>query len=74
MGKQYYVYILASKRNGTLHVGITDDLLRRVLEHKSDDIDGFTSRYGVHTLVHYETAVDPASAIAREKRFKKWKR
>ncbi|MEE8373173.1 MAG: GIY-YIG nuclease family protein [Dehalococcoidia bacterium] len=74
MAKQYYVYILASKRNGTLYIGVTNDVLRRMHEHKSDSVDGFTRRYNVHKLVHYEIADDVESAIAREKRLKKWKR
>jgi predicted GIY-YIG superfamily endonuclease len=59
----YYVYILASRRNGTLYVGVTNDLLRRVYEHKSDLVDGFTKRYGVHLLVYHENTGDVASAI-----------
>jgi len=71
---QYYVYILASKRNGTLYIGFTSDLVKRVYEHKNNLVDGFTKKYGVHTLVYYETTGDVASAIMREKRLKKWKR
>jgi len=71
---QYYVYILASKRNGTLYTGVTSDLLKRVYEHKSDLVDGFTKTYGVHTLVYYETVDDVDSAISREKQIKRWKR
>ena len=74
MEKQYYVYILASKKNGTLYIGVTNNLLRRVYEHKNDSIDGFTRKYGVHKLVYYEIADDIESAIIREKRLKKWKR
>jgi putative endonuclease len=70
----YYVYILASRRNGTLYVGVTNDLLRRVYEHKSDLVDGFTKRYGVHLLVYHENTGDVASAIQREKQIKKWNR
>ena len=62
---EYYVHILASKRNGTLYVGITSDLARRVLEHKTDVVDGFTKRYAVHTLVYYEMTSDVHDAIAR---------
>ncbi len=72
--KNYYVYILASKRNGTLYIGVTDDLIRRVYEHKNNLIDGFTKKYGVHLLVYYETTSDIESAIVREKRLKKWNR
>jgi len=72
--RQYYVYILASKRNGTLYTGITSDPLRRVYDHKSDVREGFTSRYGVHMLVWYEVHEDVETAIMREKRIKKWRR
>ena len=71
---QYYVYILASRRNGTLYTGVTSDLAKRVHEHKSDLVDGFTKIYGVHNLVYYETVDDIDSAIAREKQIKRWKR
>ena len=70
----YYVYILASKRNGTLYVGVTNDLIRRVCEHKNDLVAGFTKRYGVHLLVYYESTSDITSAIQREKQIKKWNR
>jgi putative endonuclease len=72
--KQYYVYILASKRNGTLYVGVTSDLRKRVFEHKNGFVDGFTTQYGVHRLVHYEVTGDVDSAISREKHLKKWNR
>ncbi len=72
--KTHYVYILASKRNGTLYTGVTNDLLRRVHEHKSGLIGGFTKKYKVHRLVYYEDVNDIYSAIQREKRLKKWKR
>ncbi|HOG18726.1 MAG: GIY-YIG nuclease superfamily protein [Syntrophaceae bacterium PtaU1.Bin231] len=72
--KQYYVYILASKRNGTLYVGITSDLVKRIYEHKEGLTDGFTKLYRVHTLVHYEAFDDVVEAIAREKQLKKWNR
>ncbi|MBI5466153.1 MAG: GIY-YIG nuclease family protein [Candidatus Kerfeldbacteria bacterium] len=74
MTKQYYVYILASKRNGTLYIGITNDLARRIYEHKHNLIPGFTSRYGVHYLVYYEETHDVTSAFRREKQLKKWNR
>ncbi len=74
MTKQYYVYILANKRNGTLYIGITNDLVKRVYEHKNNLIEGFTKKYFVHVLVYYEIAEDVNSAILREKQLKKWKR
>ena len=72
--KQYYVYILASKKNGTLYIGITNNLLKRVYEHKSNLVAGFTRKYNVHNLVYYESHNDVYAAIAREKAMKKWKR
>ena len=72
--KTYYVYILASKRNGTLYTGVTNNLIRRVYEHKNDVVPGFTSRYGVHSLVYFEQGNSILDAIQREKRIKKWKR
>lgn len=74
MQKLYYVYILASARNGTLYVGMTNDLLRRVWEHREGLIDGFSKTYGVKHLVHYEVFEDVQAAIHREDRLKKWKR
>ena len=70
----YYVYILASKRNGTLYIGVTNDLVRRVYEHKNDFAEGFTKKYQVHDLVYFEQADDVGAAIAREKQLKKWNR
>ncbi len=70
----YYVYILASNRNGTLYVGVTNDLVRRVDEHRRGKISGFTKRYKVHNLVYFEQTADINSAIAREKLVKRWKR
>lgn len=69
-----YVYILASSRNGTLYIGVTSDLIKRIYEHKNNLIDGFTKKYGVHRLVYYEQTSDIESAIEREKRLKKWNR
>jgi putative endonuclease len=69
-----YVYIMASEKNGTLYIGVTNDLLKRVYEHKNNFADGFTKKYGVHTLVYFEQTDDPESAILREKRLKKWNR
>lgn len=74
MPKTYWVYILASKRNGTLYVGMTNDISRRVWEHREGLVPGFTKRYGVKTLVYYEAYEDVNVAIHREKRLKKWKR
>jgi putative endonuclease len=74
MPKTYYVYILASKRNGTLYIGVTNDLARRVWEHREGLAEGFTKRYGIKTLVYYETFDDINTAIAREKRLRKYKR
>ena len=72
--KNYYVYILSSKRNGTLYVGITSDIIKRVYEHKNDLVEGFTKKYGVHNLVWYEIHESVENAIRREKQIKKWKR
>jgi putative endonuclease len=74
MSKQPAVYLLASKRNGTLCVGVTSDLVKRVWEHKNGLVEGFTSRYGVHHLVWYELHGTMESAIQQEKRLKEWKR
>ena len=65
---------MASKRNGTLYIGVTNDLVKRVHEHKNGLIEGFSKKYGVHMLVYYEQTNDSYSAIEREKRLKKWKR
>jgi len=74
MPKQPCVYILASRRNGTLYVGVTSNLAKRIWEHKSDVVKGFTERYRVHTLVWFEQRDTMESAIAREKAIKEWKR
>lgn len=74
MTRQPAVYILASKRNGTLYIGVTSDLVKRVWEHKNDEVGGFTQRYSVHQLVWYEVHENMESAILREKRLKDWKR
>jgi putative endonuclease len=70
----YFVYILASRRNGTLYVGVTNDVVRRTYEHKNDLIEGFTKKYGVHILVWYEAHGDINTAVTREKRLKRWNR
>ena len=70
----YFVYILASKRNGTLYIGVSSDLIKRVYEHKNNLVDGFTKKYNVHDLVYYEQTEDVESAISREKQLKNWKR
>ena len=72
--KQPCVYLLAGKRNGTLYVGVTSDLVKRVWEHKNDLVEGFTAKYGVHLLVYYEMHADMLGAITREKQIKKWDR
>ncbi|MFD2566619.1 GIY-YIG nuclease family protein [Pseudotenacibaculum haliotis] len=71
---QYFVYILASQKNGTLYIGMTNNLQRRVYEHKMGIKKGFTKKYGVNRLVYYETFQDVNEAITREKRLKKWNR
>ncbi|WP_326860041.1 GIY-YIG nuclease family protein [Noviherbaspirillum sp.] len=71
---QYYVYILASQRNGTLYIGVTRDLVKRTWQHKSDIVESFTSRYAVHLLVWYEVHASIGAAITREKQLKKWNR
>ena len=74
MSKQPAVYIMASKKNGTLYVGVTSNLVKRIWEHKNNMVEGFTKRYGVHQLVWYELHASMESALAREKRLKDWKR
>ena len=72
--KQYYVYILANERNGTLYTGVTSDLIKRIYEHQQSLIDGFTKEYNIHILVYYEQHNEIEEAIAREKQIKKWNR
>jgi putative endonuclease len=74
VNKQPAVYILASKRNGTLYIGVTSELVKRIWEHKNNMVEGFTKRYNVHQLVWYELHGNMESAITREKRLKDWKR
>ncbi len=71
---KYYVYILANKTNSTIYVGITNNLARRVYEHKSELQEGFTKKYHVHKLVYYEETSDVYSALTREKQIKSWSR
>lgn len=72
--KTYYVYIIASKRNGTLYVGFTSNLIRRIYQHKHNLVDGFTKKYEIHSLVYYEETNNVNSALRREKQLKKWNR
>ena len=74
MEKQPCVYILASKRNGTLYTGVTSNLIKRIYEHRNDLVEGFTKKYKVHHLVYYEVHDVMESAIQREKQIKKWNR
>src|SRR3954451_7594146 len=76
MGRErsYWVYILASRLGGTLYIGVTNDLVRRVYEHKAGFARGFTKKYEVHRLLYYEQFSDIEAAIVREKRLKKWNR
>lgn len=74
MTKQPAVYILASKKNGTLYVGVTSNLVKRTWEHKQDAVEGFTRKYQVHNLVYFEQHEDMGQAIQREKQIKKWNR
>lgn len=72
--KTFYVYILASQRNGTLYVGMTSDLMKRIWEHKNKVVKGFTEKYNVDKLVYYEQTDDAYAALQREKILKRWKR
>ena len=74
MAKDYYVYVLASQRNGTLYVGVTSNLIKRIWEHKNKVIQGFTQKYSVDKLVYFEQYRDPENAIKREKRLKSYNR
>jgi putative endonuclease len=74
MLKAFYVYIPASEKNGTLYIGVTNDLTRRMYEHKHGLVDGFTKKYGVKMLVYFETGESAEGAIAREKTIKHWTR
>ena len=70
----YYVYLLASKKHVTLYLGVTNDIVRRCYEHRTKAVEGFTKRYGVDKLIWFEIYADVATAIAREKELKKWRR
>ena len=72
--KHYYIYILANKKNGSLYIGFTDNILRRIWQHKSKLIKGFTSKYNIENLVYLESYDNPIDGIKREKQLKKWKR
>ncbi len=72
--KHFFVYLLCSKRNGTLYAGVTSNLIKRVYEHRNNLADGFTKKYGIHRLVWYEIHNAPETAIPREKQIKKWNR
>lgn len=71
---QYYVYIVTSKKHGTLYTGMTSDLVGRIYQHKAGSVEGFTKKYEVHSLVYYEVHHDAYNAITREKQVKKWRR
>ncbi len=72
--KEYYVYILASKQNGTLYIGMTDDLERRMREHKAKEVNGFTKKHSIDKLMYFETFENSYEAFKRERQMKKWLR
>ncbi len=72
--KKYYIYILANERNGTLYIGVTNSLIRRIYEHKHNLVEGFTKDHNIHRLVYYEEYNQIDNAISREKQMKKWNR
>ena len=74
MNKDYYVYILSSRRNGTLYIGITSDLIKRIYQHKNKLYDGFTSKYNVNRLVYYDSGLDALGVINEEKKLKRLSR
>lgn len=74
MGENYYIYILANRRNGTLYIGSTRDLIKRVWQHKNKVVEGFTKKHGVTKLVYYEIAETQEAAAQRERQLKKWNR
>ena len=71
---EYYVYILANKNNSTIYIGVTNDLVRRIYEHKNNVVKGFTQKYNVHKLVYFEQTENIENAIIREKQLKNWHR
>lgn len=74
MHKQPAVYILTNQRNGTLYIGVTSNLVQRIWQHKQEEVEGFSARYGLHWLVYFELHDDMYAAITREKQLKKWNR
>ena len=74
MNKSPAVYILSNKKNGTLYIGVTSNLIKRVWQHKNDIVEGFTKTYSTHSLVYFEILENMSSAIGREKQLKKWNR
>ena len=70
----YYIYIMTTVTNSVLYIGVTNNLKRRVYEHKNEKIEGFTRKYHIHKLVYYEVYTDPYTAISREKQLKRWRR
>lgn len=72
--KNYYVYILTNKKNGALYIGVTSNLIKRIQEHRNKTVKGFTEKYNIHQLVHYEQTEDINSVLTREKALKKWNR
>ena len=74
MKDEAYVYILASRKHGTLYIGVTSNLVQRIWQHKHNQVEGFTSKYSVHHLVYYEISESIRTAIEREKQLKKWNR
>ncbi len=72
--KNYYIYIMASQKNGAIYIGVTSNLIKRVYEHKNKLVDGFTKKYNINNLVYYEITNQVTSAIAREKQLKNWRR
>ena len=74
MSKAGFVYIMSNQKNGTLYIGVTSDLIRRVYQHKNNLVEGFTQKYALHNLVYYESFYSIMDAIAREKQLKNWRR